>query len=137
MARQKAEKEEQQVQDGTKIKADPVFYISLVGVDFNGIVEEDEHIFDILTKDYDFIDTDVKVLSAQDLLKFYNSTSGRFNKFKQWLGIENREDKSRNIYNLVQFFIENNPDGNFIIDECPILRSSRHIGRKSKGIKFC
>ena len=130
MARQKAEKEEQQVRDGDKIKADPVFYISLVGVDHWGKVEEDEHIFDILTKDYDFIDTDVKVLSAQDLLKFYNSTSGRVNKFKQWLGIENRGYKSRKIYNLVQFFIENNPDGHFIIDECPVL------ARQGKGIKL-
>ena len=127
MARQKADKEEQQVQDGDKIKADPVFYISLVGVDAYGIVEEDEHIFDILTKDYDFIDTDAEVLSAQDLLKFYKSKQGRLRKFKQWLGIENRQDTSFDIYTLVKFFMKSNPNGHFIIDECPILRTSKLI----------
>ena len=93
-------------------------------MDKTGIVEEDEHIFDILTKDYDFIDNDAKVLSAQDLLEFYNSHPGRLRKFKQWLGIEKRQDTSINIYTLVKFFMKNNPDGHFIIDECPILCST-------------
>ena len=94
-ARQTAEKEEQQIQAGDKIKADPVFYISLVGVNKYGMVEEDEYIFDLLTKLYDFNDTDVEVLSAQDLLKFYNSTKGT--------SLQNIH-----IYVLVEFFMENN-----------------------------
>ena len=91
----------------------------MLSVDERGEVDDDEHIFDVLTKDYDFIDTDVKVLSAQDLLKFYNN---------------NQDTKLLtqhvDIYNLVQFFMKNNPDGHFIIDECPVLK------QKGKGIKL-
>ena len=56
-----------------KLNPDPVFFISLVGVNEKGIIDEDEHIFDIYTKLYDFLGCDVKVLSAQDLLDFYKS----------------------------------------------------------------
>ena len=48
-----------------------MYYISLVGVDQYGFVEEDEYIFDIYTKLYDFVGTNVNVLSAQDLWEFY------------------------------------------------------------------
>ena len=77
-------------------------------MDEYGKVEKDEHIFDILTKLYDFNDTDVEVLSAQDLLKFYQG----------WQKITPNDD----IYTFVEFFMKNHSEGHFIIDECPILK---------------
>ena len=64
---QTAEKEE------LKLNPDPVFFMSFVGVNLEGFVEEHEHIFDIYTKEYDFLGCDVKVMSAQDLWDFYES----------------------------------------------------------------
>ena len=91
------------------MKADPVFFISLVGVTKYGIVEEDEYIFDIYTKAYDFHGSHVKIISAQDLLVFYQSKD------------KGAMRKDVDIYFLVDFFIQNHPNGHFIIDECPIL----------------
>ena len=47
--------------------------MSLVGVNQIGIIDEDEHIFDIYTKLYDFLGCDVKVISAQNLWDFYKT----------------------------------------------------------------
>lgn len=51
----------------------PVFFVSLAGVDRCGYVDEHEYIFDLYTKLYDFQGTNVKVISAQDLWDFYES----------------------------------------------------------------
>ena len=64
-AMQTAEKED------LKLNPDPVFFMSFVGVNSKGFVEEDEHIFDIYTKEYDFIGSNVKAVCAQDLRNFY------------------------------------------------------------------
>ena len=87
-------------------KPRPVYFISLVGVDRKGNVDDHEHIFDLYTKLYDFDGADVEVLSAQDLLSFYQ---------------QNKGNKKTKIYSLVEFFVQNNPDGHFILDECPFL----------------
>ena len=94
---------------GLKPKSDPVFFISLVGVDDRGMTDSDEYIFDIYTKSYDFRGSNVKVVSAQDLWAFYESK----NKGADRLNV--------NIYSLVEFFIQHNLDGHFVLDECPFL----------------
>ena len=99
---------------GLKTKAAPVFFISMVGVDEKGIVDEYEHIFDLFTKMYDFHGSDVHVISAQDLLHFFAS------KYK----VVDRENVD--IYTLVEYFVENHPEGNFIADECPFLKGSTY-----------
>ena len=106
---QTAEKEILAEDAGLKSKADPVFFISMVGVTSYGTVDEDEYIFDIYTKLYDFHGSYVKVVSAQDLWAFYKS----MNKGAK------REDVD--IYFLVEFFIQHHPNGHFILDECPFL----------------
>ena len=92
-----------------KSKADPVFFLSIVGVEQNGVVDEHEYIFDIFTKIYDFLGSNVQVLSAQDMLAFYES--------------KNKGDNQKyiDIYSLVEYFVQQNSHGHFIIDECPIL----------------
>lgn len=94
-----AEKEILAEDTGSKLKADPVFFILLVGADALGIVEQDEYIFDIYTKLYDFHESHVIVISAQDLWAFYESNNKR----------AKREDVD--IYFLAEFFIRHHPNG--------------------------
>ena len=107
---QTAEKELFAEDAGLKLKADPVFFISLVGVTKRGIVAENEYIFNIYTKLYDFYGSHVIAVSAQDLLAFYDSK----NKGAK------REDVD--IYFLVEFFIQHHSNGHFILDECCFLQ---------------
>ena len=81
---QTAEMEERAEHMGAKLKADSVFFISLVGLDEDGLgfVDEYEHIFDIYTKNYDFLGSDVKVISAQDLWEFYEKNNRRLDEGK-------------------------------------------------------
>ena len=109
---QTAEKEEKAVNDGDKPSADPVYYISLLGVDGKGIVDEYEYIFDIYTRLFDFTDTDVKAKSSQDLWAFYRLHHK----------LDPSEKLKVDIYTIVECFIQQNSNGHFIIDECPILR---------------
>ena len=110
---QKAEKEKFAEDIGSKVKADPVYFISLVGVNKEGIVDENEYIFDIYTKLYDFHGINVNVVSAQDLWTFYESK----NKGADRLNV--------GIYFLVQYFIQHHLEGHFVVDECPILRRGK------------
>ena len=85
----------------------PVFFLSSVGVDDEGFVEEHEHIFDIYTKLYDFLGCDVKVISAQDLWDFYKSKHPEADR------------KKIDIYTMAEFFVDQHSNGHFVVDECP------------------
>ena len=104
---QTAEKEE------SKLIPDPVFFMSFVGVNLEGLVKEHEHIFDIYTKECDFLGSDVKVKSAQDLWIFYKS--------KHPLADITKID----IYTMAEFFVEQHSNGHFVVDECPFKINSR------------
>ena len=93
----------------SKLKADPVFYISLVGTDPLTGVDEDVYIFDLYTQFYEFFGTDVKVISSQDLWQFYEKDNPTSKK------------KDVNVYVLLEYFVEHHSTGHFIIDECPFL----------------
>ena len=108
---QTAEKERFLEDVGLKFKAQDVFFISLVGVNNTGIVDEHEYIFDIYSKAYDFHGTAVKVMSAQDLWAFFESKN------------KGADRKIVNIYFLVEYFIQHHQHGHFILDECPFLAS--------------
>ena len=87
----------------------------MVGVNENGIVEEDEYIFDIYTKSYDFHGSNIKVVSAQELLSFYQSKN---------MGVDREKAK---IYVLVEYFIQHHLEGHFALDECPLIRFRKYI----------
>ena len=107
---QTAENEKFAEDVGSKTKANPVFFISLVGANsLKGFVDKDEYIFDIFTKEYDFQGSNVKVVSAQDLCTFYESKN------------EGADHLEVDIYFLVEYFIQHHLDGHFVLDECPFL----------------
>ena len=90
-----------------KLNPDPVFFMSFVGVDSKGFVEKHEHIFDIYTKEYDFLGCDVKVISAQDLWSFYQSKH------------PGADREAIDVYTMAEFFVDQHSSGHFIVDECP------------------
>ena len=107
------EKEVIEEEKGSKSIADPVFFISMVGVHKKGFPEKYEYIFDIYTKNYDFLGSNVQVISAQDLWTFYESKNR-----------ESRPDRRKiSIYFLVEFFIEHHSNGHYVLDECPLIEN--------------
>ena len=90
----------------------------MVGVDEQGTVDDHQHIFDIFTKLYDFSGSNVQVMSAKDLWKFYESKN------------KGADKKYVNIYQLVKFFVRNHPHGHYIIDECSLLKPNLDPMRK-------
>ena len=97
---------------GIKDKSNLVFLISMVGVDQQGIVDDHQHIFDIYTKLYDFLGSNVQIINAQDLWSFYAERNKGANR------------ENINIYQLVKFFIRHHPNGHFVLDECPFIANS-------------
>ena len=85
----------------------------MVGVNQLGIVEEHEYIFDIYTKSYDFATSNVQIVSAQDLFAFYKSRNKGADRMKI------------DIYSLAEYFLQHHPNGHYVFDECPFLRSGR------------
>ena len=108
------EKERNEEESGTKAKPNPVYFISMVGVNERGFVDDHQHIFDIFTKLYDFSGSDVQVMSAQDLWKFYEKKNKGANKWKV------------DIYQLVEFFVHHHPNGHFVLDECPFIQRNEY-----------
>ena len=103
---------------------DPVFFISLVGVDSKGSVDEHEHIFDIYSKEYDFFGCDVKAISAQDLWNFYKYMH------------KNADRKKIDIYTMAELFVEQNSNGHFVVDECPFRGTGKINIQNVKQIPY-
>ena len=82
----------------------------MVGVDEGGTADDHKYIFDIFTKEYDFLGSDIQVISAQDLWRFYQDRN------------KGADKKKVNIYQLVDFFVRHHPFAHYILDECPFLR---------------
>ena len=108
---QTAENERLAEDVGSKNRPNPVFFVSLVGV--VGFVDKDEYIFDIYTKAYEFQDSSVKVISAQDLWTFYESKN------------KGADQSKIDIYCLVEYFVQHHLDGHFVLDECPFLMDGK------------
>ena len=87
-----------------------VYFLSLAASNKYGVPEKHRAIFDILSEEYDFQDTKVNFVDAQQLRSFYkeNNSSG---------GNQTEVD----VLTLTEFFIEQNPDCSFILDEVPVL----------------
>ena len=88
-------------------------------MDALGFVDKHEHIFDIYTKQYDFFACNVKVISAQDLNKFY-AKHHKLETFRNFFRIKrvNRRKKV-DVYTMAEFFVVQHSNGHFVVDECP------------------
>ena len=98
---------------GLKSKAAPVFFLSLVGVDIRGKVDDHESIFDIYSKIFEFLTCDVTFKSAQDLKAYYDSQNN----------VSDSDEQKVDIYTLVEYFVKNHPDAHYVLDEVPFLNS--------------
>ena len=91
-----------------------VYYICLVGSDANdkhgkGLPRQAISIFDVKTEmEFDGI-AGIKFLSLQDLLHYYQNTTGK-------------DGRHLNVYQLAIFFIERHPGGHFMLEEVPLLK---------------
>ena len=106
-AKQTAENEQHAQNTGEKPMADPVFFVSLVGVTNSGKVECNEHIFDIYTKRYDALSRNVQVKSAKDLLDFNNKHATKLIDKPQTDG---KEDGLSDLFSLMSGFDVSNMD---------------------------
>ena len=90
-----------------------IYFISLVGIDVgdykgNGIPRKAFYIFDVKSE-MELKKYGIVFLSCQDLLKFYQDNTGT-------------NGVSINVYELVKFYIEKNPNGYYFLDEVPLIR---------------
>ena len=95
--------------EGIKPILDPVFFMSLVGADREGTIDEHQHIFDVYTKLYEFGLSEVKFKSAQDLWEYYESRNKGCDKL------------NTNIYSLTEYFVRNHPNAHYVLDEVPFI----------------
>ena len=92
----------------------PIFFISLVGSDAGdymrkGIPRKAFYIFDVKSE-VELEKHKIKFMSCQDLLEYYQKETGM-------------NGEKMNVYELVQFFIKKNPNGHYLFDEVPLIKS--------------
>ena len=94
-----------------------IYFISLIGSDAGvfhkgipskGIPRKAFYIFDVKSE-MEFKKYGIVFLSCQDLLKFYQDKTGT-------------NGKGINVYDLVKFYIEKNPNGYYFLDEVPLIK---------------
>jgi hypothetical protein len=85
-----------------------VFYVSLLGSDDKGKPKKWRYVFDIITKKYDFFQTNVQAKDVRDLCDHYQQTT-------------NNDSSNKNVYELCLHFIKDHKNSHFILDEVPIL----------------
>ena len=90
-----------------------VFYISLLGSKENGKPNRFRYVFDIITKKFDFWQTNVQAKDVRDLCKFYEHTT-------------NQDSSKANIYQLCLHFIKGHLKSHFIFDEVPFIKNGTY-----------
>ena len=78
------------------------------GVEGTGIPRKAFYIFDVKSE-MELEKHQIKFLSCQDLLRYYEDQTGK-------------NGETLNVYQLVQFFIEKNPNGYYFLDEVPLIK---------------
>ena len=99
-----------------------VYYISLVAADARGMPQGEKYVFDVASK-LEMENTNVRAIDAQDLVKFYNDQQAVRGGFDPDTAatIVAVNDGGLNVYELVEFFVQANPNSCIIIDECPFI----------------
>ena len=94
-------------------EAKNIYVFSLVGSDAGdakgkGLPRDAHYIFDVKSE-LELKKHKIKFLSCQDLLKFYKKETGT-------------NGQGINVYDLVLFFIQRNPNGYYLMDEVPLIK---------------
>ena len=76
-----------------------------------GVSRKAFYIFDVKSE-MELEKHQITFLSCQDLLNYYEDQTGK-------------SGKDLNVYELVQFFIEKNPNGYYFLDEVPLIKGTR------------
>ena len=111
-------------QDLVLMKGRIIYLLSLVGSDATdirgkGVPRRARSIFDVKTE-MEFEDIDgIIFLSAQDLLKFYEDTTGK-------------SGRHLNVYQLTLFFMDRHRDGIYLMDEVPLLKDGEYTSSQIK-----
>ena len=94
-----------------------VFYISLLGTEIRGKPNPFRYVFDIITRIFDFRQTNVQAKDVRDLCDYYEDTS-------------NKQSSNTDVYSLCLHFLSEHPHSHFILDEVPfIANTSEYIPR--------
>ena len=88
-----------------------VFYISLLGSDGDGKPQPCRYVFDIITRKFDFWNTNVQAKDVRDLCDYYEHTT-------------NQDSSKTNIYQLCLHFFKGHSRSHFILDEVPFIENS-------------
>ena len=96
-----------------------VYFISLLGAngEDNGKPYRFPFVFDLVTKWYDFRNTNAKFVDVRRLCDHYEKTTG-----KGRLYVDNYVD----IYRLSLQFIADHPNSNYIFDEVPFIKNGKY-----------
>lgn len=111
-----SDQEEEADGAGMNKKICSVYFISLVGaLGKSNAIEEEEGLFDLYTKFYDFYHKEnskrkIIVKTAKDIQNWFNS-----------LNFEMDNMGRKNVYTMVEAFIKLHSNAHFFIDECPFL----------------
>ena len=85
-----------------------VFYISLLGSDEEGKPNPFRYVFDIITRKFDFWNTNVQAKDVRDLCDHYKQTT-------------NQDSSKASIYDLCLHFMRRHLSSHFILDEVPFV----------------
>ena len=103
---------EKAIREADKSNNGPVFFLSLVASDQTGVPEKFRYIFDILSEDYDFKNTNVHFYDVNRLWSYYLSHH------------PNAKIQNVNVFDLAKYLIFRNLGASFIVDEVPICKDN-------------
>ena len=109
MAKKKANEEADKGDGGEK-----VYFISLVASNNRGEPIKKQHLYDLISEEYDLKDTSGDAISpiftdVSKLVEYYEAYQKK------------PISSTTTVYDLVKCFIENNPKAHYVLDELPIL----------------
>ena len=95
-----------------------VYFISLLGADSKGKLRPFQFVYDLITKWYDFGNSNVKFVDVRMLCDHYEKKTGT----KLWTKMPLWSSSNVDVYKLALQFIEDHPNSHFIFDEVPFIR---------------
>ena len=90
-----------------------IYFISLLGADQKGKPRRLQFIFDLVTKWYDFRNTNVKMVDVRMLCDNYENTTGK-------------DSSDVDVYTISLQFIKDHPNSHYLFDEVPFIENGEY-----------